>query len=611
MIIKEDSREKLYEKAKLLPLCPGVYIMKNASGKVIYVGKSKSLRNRVTSYFAPYSKLSDKTEKLVTVAKDFECYYTPTELDALVLESKFIKQHMPKYNIKLKDARDYPYIRVSSGDYPDMIVVHRKTDDKSTYYGPFSSSSFAWDVVSTARKIFMIHSCKKTFPKDIGCRPCLFYHINQCVAPCTGKVTPVEYKAIFERASRFLKGDYKNLSTELEKLMDEAAEDMRFEAAAKYRDCITAVKKIGEKQIVVSDEDADEDIVGIYNDDLGSAIVVLFVRRGIIYDRDSYFFGADEIIDSNAITGLLQRFYELRQYIPKKVIVSSVLEDEDAQILAEQLSAIANRKVTVYVPQRGVKATLAVTAADNARELLFLERAKQEKGNKLLAEIAAYLQLDSIPERIEAYDISNSSSSHTTAGMIVSENGVFAKKKYRTFSIKHTSSDDYGAMKEALSRRFARKDETSWELPDLILLDGGVGHITVAKQALSEAGLVLPVFGMVKDEFHKTRTLTDGENEISIAHRNDIYTFIYKIQEEVHRFALSRMDNSRRKTVRKSILENVSGIGSEKAKKLNAAFGGLRGLKKASVEEITAVKGISQSDAKAVFEYLANINKKA
>lgn len=603
-------REKLFEKAKLLPLCPGVYIMRNASGRVIYVGKSKLLKNRVSSYFAPYAKLSVKTDKLVSNVRDFECFYTPTELDALVLESKFIKQHMPKYNIKLKDAKDYPYIRVSGGDYPDMTVVHRKTDNDSTYFGPFSSSSFAWSVVSTVRKIFMLHSCKRSFPKDIGTRPCLYYHINQCVAPCTGKVSPKQYKEIFERASRFLKGDYRQLADELEKLMEEASDDMRFEAAAKYRDCIASVKKMSEKQIVVSDEDADEDIVGIYADELGSAIAVLFVRRGIIYDRDFFFFGADEILDSSAIAGLLQRFYEIRQYIPKKVLVSSILEREDADVLAQQLSEAAGRKIIVNVPQRGAKASLAATAADNAKELLSLEREKQVRDNKLLISLTEHLHLESIPERIEAYDISNSGGEHTTAGMVVVENGRFAKKKYRTFNIKTTSSDDYGAMREALSRRLERREEDGWELPDLILLDGGVGHVSTVREVLHEIGIDLPVFGMVKDEFHKTRTLTDGENEVSIAKRNDIYTFIYKIQEEVHRFSLSNMDRARRKTVKRSVLENIKGIGTEKAKKLNAAFGGLRGLKAASMEEIAAVKGISKNDAEAVIAYFAEQEKK-
>jgi len=604
------STEELFEKAKLLPSCPGVYIMRNSVDKVIYVGKSKSLKNRVTSYFAPYSKLNIKTEKLISHVKDFECFYTPTELDALVLESRFIKQHMPKYNIKLKDSKDYPYIKITADEYPRMTVVHRRTDEKSTYFGPFSSVSFAWSIVESVKKIFMIPSCDKIFPRDIGGRPCLNYHIKQCIAPCTGKVKPGEYKGLFKQATYFLRGNYKQLMEQLELIMNEAAESMRYETAAKYRDCILSVKKLSEKQTVVSSPETEEDVVGIYNDELGSAIAILFIRHGAIYDRDYFFFGADEILDSGAITATLQRFYELRQYIPKQILVSSVLEDEDSDILSEQLSLMAERKISITVPQKGIKATIAATAADNARELLLLERAKNEKNDKRLIELAEFLKLESIPYRIEAYDISNSGNDYTTAGMIVIENGRFTKKKYRTFNIKSTSMDDYGAMREAIARRMYHKDEKGWELPDLILLDGGVGHVSVVHQVLDAMGISLPVLGMVKDEYHKSRTLTDGENEISIAKRNDIYTFIYKIQEEVHRYSLTRMDNARRKAVKHSILEKISGIGSEKAKKLNAAFGGLRGIKAASVEDIAKVKGISEADAEAVYNYFQKLNKK-
>lgn len=604
------TKEELFEKARLLPLTPGVYLMRNRAGTVIYVGKSKALRNRVSSYFSPSVPHYGKTEKMIRSVHDFEVYHTATELEALLQENAFIKQYMPHYNIKLKDSDAYPYIRLSGGEYPSLSVVYTRGNDRDRYFGPFSSAHVANEIVSAAVKAFGLPTCRKEFPKEIGRgRPCLQYHIGLCCGVCIkGQVSAEEYRARTAGASQLLKGDYSGLIRELTAQMERCAESEQYELAARYRDCIRAVKKIGDKQQIVGAPDIEADIVGVYTDDLGSAVSVLFVRSGAIADRESFFFGADEIMSPAALEGLLQRFYDLRGFVPKKICVSMELPEEESELLTAYLSEKAGTKVQIYRPQRGEFRALTDRADENAKQLLLHKRAEDEKQNSFLVSFAQLLQLEVVPERIESYDISHSGGEHTTCGMIVLQNGRFAKKKYRTFRMREgEGNNDTASLVEALTRRFSHDSaEQGWEYPDLILMDGGVAQVHAAKAVLNALGLQIPVFGMVKDAFHKTRTLTDGERELSIAKRQDVFVFLYKIQEEVHRFALSRMDVQRRKTVKQSGLVAIKGVGDAKAKQLLLHFGTLDKLKNATYEQLREVKGISDDVARNILDYFGS-----
>ena len=600
------TREELYEKARLLPLTPGVYIMHSKSGKVIYVGKSKALRNRVSSYFAPYADHHGKTRRMVDSVDDFEVYFTATELEALLQENQFIKQFQPRYNIKLKDGGGYPYIRMSGAAYPEFTIVYRRTET-GKYFGPYSSHRVAKDILETVKKAFQLPSCGKSFPKDIGKgRPCLNYHIGRCCAPCVkGRVSAEEYSDICSRAAQLLKGDGRNLVAALEQNMNIASEGLNFELAAKLRDCIRAVKKISEKQQIVCSPNIETDFIGVYSDELGGALSLLFVRGGAIVDRENFFFGADEIISGAALVSCLQRYYTLRGYVPHRIYISASLDTAELGLLSDALSETAGYKVAAIIPERGDMHALAVRAADNAKNLLLHKRASDDKRMDFLVSIAKLLGLEVVPERIESYDISHSGGEYTSCGMIVLDHGVFARKKYRSFNIRTLSDgDDLAAMEEALTRRFAHStDEPGWEYPDLILIDGAENQVHTAQRVLNTCGISIPVFGMIKDEHHKTRTLTDGTGEISLTTRQDAFVFMYKIQEEVHRYSLSVMDAKRRNAVRKSSLTQIKGVGEKRANDLMLRFGTLKALREAPKEELMKVKGITEPIADAITEY--------
>ena len=607
------TREELFEKAKLLPASPGVYIMRNKSGRIIYVGKSKALKNRVSSYFSPYSDHKGKTKRMVESVNDFEVYFTQTELEALIQENQFIKQFQPRYNIKLKDGGGYPYIKMKNSVYPEFSIVYKRTAGNDRYFGPYSSHNVAKNILETVKKAFSLPSCGKEFPKDIGKgRPCLNYHIGRCCAPCLkGNVSSEEYRELFNRAAVLLKGDGRNLVAQLEEDMNIAAEGLNFELAAKLRDCIYAVKKLSERQQIVCSPNVEADIIGVYADDLGSAFSLLFVRGGAIVDRENFFFGADEIVSSTALVSFFQRYYDLRGYIPKKIYMDFDLDEADRALFEEWLCTKAEYKVSVIIPERGDMRALTIRAKDNARLLLEHKRASEDRKKDFLVSLAQLLGLEVVPERIESYDVSHSAGEFTSCGMIVLEKGNFAKKKYRGFNIKTVSDgNDLAALEETIRRRFAHdNDEDGWEYPDLILMDGGMNQVNRVKNVLYEMGISVPVFGMIKDEHHKTRTLTDGENEISLITRQDAFVFIYKIQEEVHRYALSLMDAKRRNAVKKSSLTEIKGIGPKKANDLMLHFGTLAKLKEATVEELMAVKGITEEAAIAVAEYFGKENK--
>ncbi len=602
--------EKLYEKAKLLPKKPGIYMMKDKNGKVIYVGKSKALQNRISQYFTQIEAHPVKTRRMVMAVDDFECLFTDTENEALVLENEFIKKYKPRYNIKLKDDRRYPYLKVEFYPYPRLSMVRSRSgvkNDTAKYFGPYSSSSTVYNLIDTVQKTFKTAACKKKFPQDIGKgRPCLNYHIDRCIGVCTGKISLEEYRSIFDKIVMFLKGDTKEAMHNIKSEMLKASDELNFERAAKLRDMYNALEKLSQNQKIIASPETDQDVFGIYTDEVSACIAVLFIRSGKLADMDSFIFGADEIPDASSFSAFMIDFYKKRQYVPRQIIISNTLE-WDCEPERKYLTLQSGYNVKVVFPERGELKKLNDMACENARTIAVHSREVNQKSDSLLTELAQILKLEVVPERIEAYDISNTSDSHITCGMIAVVNGNFRKRDYRSFNIKDTSQDDYASMTQALRRRLSHaNDENFPPLPDLILLDGGRGHVGVIKELFKEMGVEIPVFGMVKDSFHKTRSLTDENGEISIAKNIPIFNLIYKIQEEVHRFSFSKMDTRRTKAMVSSRLEKIEGIGAVKAKKLMAHFKSIKAISAASADEIKAVKGISQKDAQTIIEFFNN-----
>ncbi len=604
-------RKSIEEKLSVVPHSPGVYLMKNLTGTIIYVGKSKNLKNRVSSYFQSPDKLSTKTRKLVGNIADFDIIVTQTEAEALLLENELIKRHLPKYNIKLKDSKNYPYIKITNESYPKLVIGHERRDDKCKYFGPYPSARAAKDIIETIQKTFRLPSCDKKLEcgKSVG-RPCLNFHIDKCIAPCTGKISPEEYSDIIDEIEMMLKGDYSAAKKSLEEKMTIASEEMRFEAAAKYRDSIRYLKELEVKQKIKSVPGAEKDIFAYAETETYSAVAVLLVRDGVVIDKNIIHINIDEITDEEALCDLILRYYSNPETIPKEIAVSVKLEDSMYPALSKILTERAGHGVTVFTPKIGKQKELCNMAYNNAMEAIRTRLHKEENDTSLLVRLAEILSLEVVPQRIESYDISNSGNSDIYCGMIVIEDTKFKKSDYRSFSIKTTDGiDDYGSMKEALSRRFAHlKDEhdmTSLSIaPDLILLDGGIGQVSVVKAVADEMGVTVPIFGMVKDKFHKTRTITDGINEISIAKDSLIFNFIYKIQEEVHRYTFSKMDAARRKRMKKLELTNIKGIGEAKAKSIYEKFKTLDALKNATVDEICTVKGITRDMAFEIIKHL-------
>ena len=605
------TREELKEKVKLLPPSPGVYMMHDKTGKIIYVGKSKCLRNRVASYFQPLHRLSPKTAKLSERIDDFECIYTSTETEALILENELIKRHMPKYNIKLKDAKTYPYIRLSS-EYgrPVITMTRRRKDDKAKYFGPYTSGIAANDIIKAASKAFRLPRCKKVLePGKVVGRPCLYYHTGTCMGMCRGEITAEECKDLYARIERFLKGDFEGLLAELKENMMKAAQEMRFEAAAMYRDNIEALSLLSEQQRIITDPDKEFDVFGLYEGETVSALAILFIRGGKVLDKNVVTFSADEPVDEYMMTDLIERFYGKDAYFPRNILVSFPLGDENEKSLEAKLSFLADKHVNVHTPERGERRAYTLMAVNNACEAVRQKLSADEKDIKVLVELAGILGLEVVPERIEAYDISNNGVDDMYAGMITVSEGKFLKSDYRAFSIKRLvgETNDYAAMSEALERRLTHLADEKGAFsvrPDLILLDGGKGHVNTVKALMQSMCLDdIPVFGMVKDDYHKTRTLTDGERDISIAKNMSVFSFIYRIQEEVHRFTFSKMDASRTKKVKRSSLEDIKGVGAAKAKVLLSHFKTYTAVKNASVDELAEVSGISPDIAKTVYEH--------
>ncbi len=609
MAQSEETKKRLLEKANTLPPTPGVYIMRDRAGRVIYVGKSRKLKSRVSQYFQNNEK-NIKTARMVSLVADFDYYLCDNEMEALSLENVLIKQHTPKYNIRLKDAKSYPYIKLTAEEYPRIVFTRRREGDKAKYFGPYSGVSTAYALIELLRRVLRLPSCSRRFPRDIGKeRPCIYYQMNRCCGVCTGNVSPEELQATMRYAADILSGKRSEVEKALEEEMLRFADEERYEAAARCRDTIAALSAIGEKQKVVASPDAEQDIVALYSDDFCSCVSVFYIRGGVLQDKADFLYGADSILEPEDMSTFLCEHYRTREYIPPQVLLAFSIGDEDCAMLSDYLTQRAGHKITVREPVRGTLHTLCEMVQKNAAEQAKRYKLDTSKTEGTLSRLSELLRLETYPERIEAYDISNLGHEHLTAGMIVCVDGKFAKSDYRTFRIRTVTdgTDDYASMREALSRRLEHLKDGSGafsKLPDLILLDGGRGHVSTVREVLSERQLEIPVFGMVKDDYHKTRALCTEHEEISIAREQDIYSLIYRIQEEVHRYTVGRMDSAKRKTLRTSVLTRIAGIGDAKAKKLLAAFGGMGALRKASLEELAAVSGISRKDAEAVWRDL-------
>lgn len=600
---------ELLNKANDLPSTPGVYIMKDKSETVIYVGKSRKLKNRVSQYFQN-SKKNFKTAKMVSAAEDFDYILCKTEIEALSLENTLIKKYNPKYNIKLKDAKSYPYIKITDDEYPKIVFTRSRNSDKGKYFGPFSGASTAYSILNILHKFLGIPNCKRKFPQEIGKqRPCLYYQIGQCCGLCTGKFSKEDYLSLINCAANILRGNIGASVSLLEERMLLFAEAENFEAAAKCRDTIKALNSLNEKQSVVASPSVNADVFGFYSDDVAACMSVMYIRNGVVSDKTDFVFNNEAITDSEALSAFLIEHYIEKEYIPKNIILSFELSEEDICDIEQFLFNKVSKRITVKKAERGAFKELANVVKENASEKIRQLKLQNQKDESLLISLAELLGLESLPERIEAYDISNIGSENITAGMVVYKNGHPYKNDYRLFNIKTVNGapDDYASMREAIRRRINHlKEDTSSsfsEYPDLLLIDGGKGHVSVVKEVLAEEEIYIPVFGMVKDEFHKTRSLCTEQDEINIAREQSIFMLIYRIQEEVHRFTVDKVMKAKRNTLTHSSLEKIDGIGPAKAKRLLQALGSFSAVKKATEDELTAIKGISKNDAAKIYQY--------
>lgn len=599
---------QLRKKAMALPLDPGVYIMKNKNGKIIYIGKAKALKNRVSQYFGSQNNHTDKVRRMVENVDDFEYIITSSEFEALVLECSLIKQNKPKYNILLKDDKGYAFIKITKGDWGRISAEKNNNDAAAAYLGPYISHYYVRNAVDQAQKIFKLPSCSKVFPRDFGkSRPCLNYYIKQCSAPCTGKVSVKEYNENLSEAVDFLRNGGKASIKKLTDEMNEAAENLEFEKAARLRDRLNAVRRIGERQRVVATAIKEQDVIALAcNGDTGCFEVFRF-ENGSLYDREHFVIG--DVEDTpKARAEFIERYYQLRSKVPPRITLDS--ECEDAEILQQWLSQLCGKKVLISVPQKGEQLKLVSMCKNNAAEQIAQKRGITAREETALTELAEILGLDKTPDYIESYDVSNLMGTENVAGMVVFKKGKPYRKAYRRFKIKTVEGqDDYGSMQEVIRRRFEEyrnhKDDgnTFGILPDLILLDGGKGQHSAVMQVLRDMNISVPVFGMVKDSKHKTRAITDGSDEIEISSKRSAFTLVSNIQEEVHRFAISYHRASRKNTAFKSSLTEIEGIGEKRAKALLKHFGSIKNIKNADLQELIDAPTMNINAANAVYNY--------
>lgn len=603
-----ETIRRLREKALRLPLTPGVYIMKDKSGKIIYIGKAKALKNRVSQYFTALHRHAEKVRQMVEHVQDFEYILTDSEFEALVLECSLIKLHMPKYNILLKDDKGYSYIRVEQGDWPRITAVKQKAEDGAQYIGPYTSSFTVKQTVDEVNKIFSLPTCRRKFPQDIGKgRPCLNYFIKQCCAPCRGRMDASEYGEVFAQALDFIKGGSTYSVKSLTERMEEAAENMEFERAARLRDRIRAIEKIREEQKVVGSKIEEQDVVALAQSGSRACVQVFRFAGGRLCDRESFLLGDIEGAPQ-ARAEFLQRYYSMQRSVPPVVALDG--EAEDMELMAQFLSHQAGKKVRLWVPQKGEESRLVELCRANAAEQLAQEMGRTGKETAALDELGRLLGLPEPPRYIEAYDISNTAGSANVAGMVVFEDGRPLKSAYRKFSIKgFEGQDDYASMNEVLTRRLSHYEEEKesgegfGRLPDLILLDGGKGQVSAVLPVIRRFGLSIPVFGMVKDDRHRTRAITTDGRELSISANRSAFTLVSTIQEEVHRFAIGYHRQKRSRAAVSSTLLDIPGIGPARAKALLRQFRTVGRIREAEEAELLNTPGMNAAAAKAVRDY--------
>ena len=607
----------IQEELKKLPGKPGVYLMHDEKDEIIYVGKAVSLKNRVRQYFQSSRNKGAKIEQMVTHIRRFEYIITDSELEALVLECNLIKEHRPKYNTMLMDDKAYPFIKVTVEEpYPRVMLARRMVKDKSRYFGPYTSAGAVKDTIELIRRLYHVRSCNRKLPRDIGKeRPCLNYHIHQCKAPCQGYISEEEYRKSIQEVLRFLGGNYEGILKDLEEKMNQASEDLEFERAIEYRELLSSVQKIAQKQKITDTAGEDRDILAVALEGEDAVVQVFFIRGGRLIGRDHFYLkigegdGAGEILSS-----FVKQFYAGTPYIPAEIMLPEPVAD--AEVIEEWLSGKRGRKVHIRIPQKGIKEKLVELAEKNAALVLNTdrERLKREEGRTIGAvkELEKILGLTGI-RRMEAYDISNTSGFASVGSMVVYERGKPKRNDYRKFRIKGVQGpDDYASMEEVLTRRFQHgleeqkegKDLGGFrEFPDLILMDGGKGQVNVALEVLEKLGLSIPVCGMVKDDNHRTRGLYYNNTELPIDKDSECFRLITRIQDEAHRFAITFHRQLRGKSQVHSVLDDIPGVGPARRKDLMRHFENIEAIRNADIEELKKLPSMNEKSARDVYHF--------
>lgn len=603
-----DKIKELRKKAMSLPLQPGVYIMRNKENTIIYIGKAKALKNRVSQYFGSPVNHPAKVRKMVSQVESFDYILTDSEFEALILENSLIKQHTPKYNILLKDDKGFSYIKITKEKFPKILEAKQVLKDDARYIGPYNSGYYVKNAVDEARKIFKLPDCSRKLTGERNKeRPCLNYYIKQCCGPCTGKISQREYAGYVNDAIEFLQGGSTISIKDLTEKMNTAAENLEFERAAKIRDRITAVKRMKDKQKVMETRVKEQDVIALVRDGEGGCFEVFRFKEGRLYDRE-YFF-VTELGDVSTARGeFLERYYSSRTEIPKRITLDGNADSSDT--LEMWLSEKKGARVYITVPKIGDQLSLVEMCKKNAAEHLGQSKGIAGKEASALDELASLLGLNAPPMYIESYDISNLAGTENVAGMVVFENGKPLKEAYRKFKIKtFEGQDDYQSMREVLSRRLKEYEENKesgagfGRLPDLILLDGGKGQVSAVEPIIRKSGLNIPLFGMVKDQKHKTRAITGNGEEISITYKRKAFVLLNTIQEEVHRFAIGYHRQRRKTAAFKSSLTDIEGIGDTRAKALLKHFRTVANIKQADFEELVNAPCMNKVAAQRVFDY--------
>ena len=598
------SFDELKDKALSLPYAPGVYLMRDKNDKVIYVGKAKKLKNRVSQYFQDTASHSPKTRLMVSKIDHFEVIVAASEFEALVLECSLIKRYLPKYNILLKDDKGYPYLRLNMKEiYPRLTMVSKIADDGANYYGPYGSRAVTQSVLEAINLSLKLPTCSRVFPRDIGKdRPCLNYHMNQCAGWCQENKSGTEYRQVMEQLRQLLSGNYKEVAAEIKTQMLAAAENLEFELAASLRDRLNAVEALGQKQLVTAGTLADTDVIGYGQTEAKACFVVLHFSNGNLLDKDYEIFSLPDDPES-AVSSLLKQYYLSRGLAPKNILLP--FEIEEGELIAQLLEQQLGRKPHLRVPQRGDNVRLVELAKKNAFEEAQRLTTKEEKVTGVLSILGKMLDMDP-PKRIESFDISNISGTDIVAGMVVFKDGKPYKSDYKRFKLENMSGqDDYASMRQVITRRFTHYkagDKGFDQAPDLLLIDGGTVHANTAVDTLRELGLTLPVFGMVKDDRHRTRALVTPEGkEISIEQNQSVFSFIGSVQEETHRFAITYHRTLRSNRLRYSELDSIDGIGPKRKQELLKQFKSLTAIGQASLQDLERI--LPRPAAMAVYQH--------